>query len=161
MALHSDAVKYRQMFHRYQSNVLDKRDRRIGLYPELMPKRQKTVSFSANSMYEKPMPKPDLPPVFLQRPLNLNEDGSSITYRKSHEGPHSTYWEQPMPKKLNASSRQEPYDHFSLRAFRQASVRPTSTQCAAKNCVTQALLRSALEQQLVVIKSVILLIPRR
>ncbi len=40
------------------------------------------------------MPKPDLPPVFLKRPLNFNEDGSSITYRKSHEGPHSMYWEQ-------------------------------------------------------------------
>jgi hypothetical protein len=59
-----------------------------------MPKRQKTIPFSANSMHEKSMPKPDLPPVFLQRPLNLNEDGSSITYRKSHEGPNSAYWEQ-------------------------------------------------------------------
>jgi hypothetical protein len=94
LALHPDAVKYRQIFHKYQSNVLDKRDRRIGWFPELMPKRQKTGAVSANSVYEKPMPKPDLPPVFLHRPLNLNEDGTSITYRKSHEGPNSTYWEQ-------------------------------------------------------------------
>jgi hypothetical protein len=59
-----------------------------------MPKRQTTNLLSANSVYDTPMPKPDLPPVFLQRPLNLNEDGSFITYRKSHEGPHLVYWQQ-------------------------------------------------------------------
>ena len=94
MALDPNAVAYRRIFHRYQTNVLDKRDRRIGLHPELVPKRQKTNVFSANGVYDTPMPKPDLPPVFLKRPLNLNEDGSSITYRKSHEGPHSAYWQQ-------------------------------------------------------------------
>ena len=84
MVLNPNAVAYRRTFHRYQTNVLDERDRRIGLHPELVPKRQKTNVFSANSVYDTPMPKPDLPPVFLKRPLNLNEDGCSITYRKSH-----------------------------------------------------------------------------
>ncbi len=41
MALDPTAVAYRRIFHLYQSNVLHKRDRRIGLHPELMPKRQK------------------------------------------------------------------------------------------------------------------------
>jgi hypothetical protein len=40
------------------------------------------------------MPKPTLLPVFPTRPLNLNEDGSSINYRKSHSGPNAVQWEQ-------------------------------------------------------------------
>jgi hypothetical protein len=41
-----------------------------------------------------PMPKENLPPVFPTRPLNLNEDGSTINYKKSHSGPHAEYWER-------------------------------------------------------------------
>ena len=41
-----------------------------------------------------PMPKVNLPPVFPTRPLNLNEDGSTINYRKSHSGPHAEYWQR-------------------------------------------------------------------
>jgi hypothetical protein len=40
----------------------------------------------------KPMPNDHLPPVFPTRPLNLNEDGSTINYKKSHSGPHAEYW---------------------------------------------------------------------
>jgi hypothetical protein len=40
------------------------------------------------------MPKPDLPPVYPNRPLNLNEDGSTITYTKSHTGPYAEYRQQ-------------------------------------------------------------------
>ena len=40
------------------------------------------------------MPKINLPPVFLNPPLNLNEDGSKINFKKSHSGPYAQYWEQ-------------------------------------------------------------------
>ena len=40
----------------------------------------------------RPMPKIELPPVFPNRPLNLNLDGTPINYRKSHSGPHAEYW---------------------------------------------------------------------
>jgi hypothetical protein len=32
------------------------------------------------------------PPVFPSGPLNLNPDGTDINYKKSHAGPHATYW---------------------------------------------------------------------
>jgi hypothetical protein len=40
------------------------------------------------------MPKPCLPPVYPSGPLNLNPDGSAITYKKSQVGPNATNWEQ-------------------------------------------------------------------
>jgi hypothetical protein len=43
-----------------------------------------------------PMPRPahELPLVFPTRPLNLNLDGSTINYKKSHSGPHAEYWDR-------------------------------------------------------------------
>ncbi len=40
------------------------------------------------------MPKTQLPPVYPNRPLNLNEDGTTISYKKSHAGPYAQYWQQ-------------------------------------------------------------------
>jgi hypothetical protein len=57
-------------------------------------RRHITKKLSAHNVFDKPMPKPDLPPVFPNRPLNLNEDGTTINYRKSHAGPHAEYWAQ-------------------------------------------------------------------
>jgi hypothetical protein len=45
--------------------------------------------------YDKPMhKKPELPKVFSDRLLNLNENDTSITYSKSHSGPRVQYWQQ-------------------------------------------------------------------
>ena len=38
------------------------------------------------------MPHHHLPLVFPTRPLNLNNDGTPINYKKSHSGPHAKYW---------------------------------------------------------------------
>jgi hypothetical protein len=38
------------------------------------------------------MLKKNLPPILPTGPLNLNTDGSEITYKKSHAGPNATYW---------------------------------------------------------------------
>jgi hypothetical protein len=38
------------------------------------------------------MPKQNLDRVFPIGPLNLNQDGSTINYRKSHAGPHAQHW---------------------------------------------------------------------
>ncbi len=40
------------------------------------------------------MPTSSLPPVFPTRPLNLNEDGTTINYTKSHTGPNAAHWIQ-------------------------------------------------------------------
>jgi hypothetical protein len=45
-------------------------------------------------IYDAPMPKPCLSPVFPSGPLNLNPDGSTITYKKSHLGPNAMNWKQ-------------------------------------------------------------------
>ncbi len=42
--------------------------------------------------YLRPMPKSTLPPVFRRGPLNLNEDGTKINYKKSHDGQYKVYW---------------------------------------------------------------------
>ena len=42
----------------------------------------------------KPMPHLALPSVFPSGPLNLNSDGTSINYKKSHSGLHAEYWER-------------------------------------------------------------------
>jgi hypothetical protein len=49
---------------------------------------------TTDAIYETPMPKPTLPPIYPNRPLNLNEDGTTITYKKSHSGPNAAHWEQ-------------------------------------------------------------------
>ncbi len=53
-----------------------------------------TVSNHDTDRTSQPMPKENLPPVFPTRLLNLNEDGSTINYKKSHSGPHAEYWER-------------------------------------------------------------------
>ncbi len=45
-------------------------------------------------IYDSPMPKPCLPPVFPSGPLNLNPDGSTSTYKKLYVDPNATNWEQ-------------------------------------------------------------------
>jgi hypothetical protein len=41
----------------------------------------------------RPMPRTtDLPPVMPTGPLNLNPDGSDITYKKAHAGPNAVHW---------------------------------------------------------------------
>jgi hypothetical protein len=57
-------------------------------------KRRKEKIGSAHTVFDRPMPKPKLPPVYPNRPLNLNEDGTTINYKKSHSGPHALYWAQ-------------------------------------------------------------------
>jgi hypothetical protein len=52
------------------------------------------VDLRQPEIYDEAMPKPCLPPVYPSGPLNLNPDGSTITYMKSHVGPNATNWEQ-------------------------------------------------------------------
>jgi hypothetical protein len=40
------------------------------------------------------MPKPYLPPVYSTGPLHLNAYGTTITYKKSHQGPNAVNWDQ-------------------------------------------------------------------
>jgi hypothetical protein len=44
-----------------------------------------------SELTSQPMPHHHLPSVFPTRPLNLNDDGTPINYRKSHSGQHAAY----------------------------------------------------------------------
>ncbi len=39
-----------------------------------------------DDLFTKDMPKPHIPPIYPTGPLNLNPDGTQISYRKSHQG---------------------------------------------------------------------------
>jgi hypothetical protein len=70
------------------------------LFRHMRKRHQQTKRITANGIFDQHMPNIDLPPVFPNRPLNLNEDGSTITYQKSHSGPYAAYWEQADAEKI-------------------------------------------------------------
>jgi hypothetical protein len=47
-----------------------------------------------DARYQLPMPRPTLAPIYPTGPLNLNSDGTTISYKKSHQGPHAEQWAQ-------------------------------------------------------------------
>jgi hypothetical protein len=49
---------------------------------------------NADDFYARNMPPSTLPPIYPNGPLNLNPDGTNITYKKSHIGPHAAHWAQ-------------------------------------------------------------------
>jgi hypothetical protein len=63
------------------------------------------------SIFDLAMPKTEFPPIFPSGPLNLNSDGTPITYRKSHMGPHAAQWEQADAEEME-------------RLFRSGTLRP-------------------------------------
>jgi hypothetical protein len=65
------------------------------------------------------MSKPVLPPVFLSRPLNLNEDGTAIVYKKSHSGPYAMYWEQ-----VDAEEMERLFTSGTLRPIHASDIPP-------------------------------------
>ena len=98
---------YKAIYDKYRESLKQQNNARIGwsdifaqltvdevraLFAKVL--KHNTKKLSAYNAFDKPMPKPDLPPVFPNRPLNLNEDGTTITYRKSHSGPHAEYLAQ-------------------------------------------------------------------
>jgi hypothetical protein len=85
-------------------------------------KRRKTGSTPAFSVYDRSMPKPDLPPVFPDRPLNLNEDGTNITYRKSHMGLNSEHWLQ-----ADAEEMERLFTSGTLRPIYYRNIPPGKT----------------------------------
>jgi hypothetical protein len=66
---------------------------------------------TTSDIYDRPMPPSNLPPIFPEGPLNLNPDGTTITYRKSHQGPNAAYWSQADAEEME-------------RLFRSGTLRP-------------------------------------
>jgi hypothetical protein len=100
---------YRAMYNRYRLQLKKQHSDRIDwldIFGNMSPEQvhrgfvrmerkfRSKARISANNIFDRAMPKPSLPPVFPRRPLNLNEDGTTINYKKSHSGPHALYWAQ-------------------------------------------------------------------
>ena len=89
---------YHGIFWRYREHQREQRNQRTGWLTVYNRKAQTpTIAMTAITQpgfYERNMPQSMLPPIFPKGPLNLNTDGSPITYRKSHQGPHAAHWAQ-------------------------------------------------------------------
>ena len=94
----SPQQQYRDMFWRLREQQRVKRNRRSGWWTFYNHKAHTSKAVmtvtTQPGFYERNMPPSSLPPIFPCGPLNLNDDGSTITYRKSHQGPHATHWAQ-------------------------------------------------------------------
>ena len=107
----SRAEPYHRIMRRFHSTQRTKRNIRIGwcdaaynLFCDssiqlsgLAAVQPQTVAPSnrqQTNLYDRVMPTSVLPQVFPTRPLNLNEDGTTITYTKSHKGPNAAHWLQ-------------------------------------------------------------------
>jgi hypothetical protein len=90
---------YRDAFIRFRRQQREKRNNRVGWMDLVRPQESEQSEYAAHTLstediFSTPMPKPDLPPAFPKGPLNLNEDGTTISYKKSHMGPNAAQWEQ-------------------------------------------------------------------
>jgi hypothetical protein len=71
------------MFRKYRQDQRDKRNKRVGWLDLFDPKANIQLRAMAvenkDAFFERSMPQSELPPIFPQAPLNLNEDGTPIT----------------------------------------------------------------------------------
>ncbi len=106
---------YGTMFRKYRQDQRDRRNKRVGWLDLFDPKAavqpQAMAVSNTNAFFERSMPQSDLPPIFPQGPLNLNADGTPITYKKSHEDPYAKYWEQADAEEME-------------RLFKSGTIRP-------------------------------------
>ncbi len=120
---------YRDAFARYRQQQREKRNKRVGWMdllprPEPLPSECTANTISAEDIFSMPMPKPELLPVFPKGPLNLNEDGTTISYRKSHMGPNAAQWEQAdieEMERLFKSGTLRPIMHHDIPQDKQAT----------------------------------------
>jgi hypothetical protein len=71
---------------------------RAGWWTHYNPRAHPTIIGKSltidDAFYERSMPPSILPDIFPNGPLNLNDDGTTITHRKSHLGSNAAHWLQ-------------------------------------------------------------------
>jgi hypothetical protein len=92
------ATAYRTMYQKYHTAQRERRNKRVGwsdLFKPTSPAHLHAMMSEEHSdTYTRDMPKPNMPPIYPTGPLNLNPDGTAISYRKSHLGPNALQWAQ-------------------------------------------------------------------
>ena len=92
------AAAYTTMYQKYRAQQRQRRNDRVGwsdlFQPEAPVHLQAMTTQKQDDLFTKDMPKPHIPPIYPTGPLNLNPDGTQISYRKSHQGPNALQWAQ-------------------------------------------------------------------
>jgi hypothetical protein len=81
-------------------------------------------STTTDDFYSREMPPSKLSPIYPKGPLNLNADGTTITYRKSHMEPNAAHWAQADAEgmeRLFKSGTLRPILYSSIPANKNAS----------------------------------------
>ena len=103
---------YQTTFWKYRELLRRLRNQRTKWWFDVQSTSANVFHINTTSdIYERPMPTTNLPPIFPDGPLNLNPDGTAITYRKSHQGPNAEYWHQADAEEME-------------RLFRSGTLRP-------------------------------------
>ena len=85
---------YATMFLKYRQLQRDRRNTRVGWMDLFEHHCDAMATTDVKDPYSVPMPASTLAPIYPHGPLNLNEDGTPITYTKSHVGQHAEHWIQ-------------------------------------------------------------------
>jgi hypothetical protein len=112
--------QHRDTFLRFRQQQRHRRNQRVGwwdLYPskEAVELQAMTHTTDTLDVYSQSMPKSTLPHVYPSGPLNLNPDGTTISYKKSHMGPNAAHWAQADAEELE-------------RLFKSGTLRPIMHQ---------------------------------
>jgi hypothetical protein len=86
------------MYSKYRLAQRERRNRRVGWSDLFDPKSpvqlRAMMTHNHSDAFTQAMPKPYMPPIYPTGPLNLNPDGTAISYRKAHLGPNAAQWAQ-------------------------------------------------------------------
>jgi hypothetical protein len=107
--------QYQALYQKYKQYLQDLRHQRL----KNTKLQNNAPQGSAHSMtmnqqpdfFQRPMPPSTLSPIFPTGPLNLNSDGTTITYKKSHQGVNRNHWKQADSEEME-------------RLFRSGTLRP-------------------------------------
>jgi hypothetical protein len=91
-------LKYQNMFWQYREQQRARWNQRAGWWTFYNPKAHSSLHAMTatrdDKFYERNMPPSKLKSIFPNGPLNLNPDGTNITYKKAHLGPNAAHWMQ-------------------------------------------------------------------
>jgi hypothetical protein len=89
LAMEQRSAEYQDTYKRLKNTIREKCNKRVG-WSDL----HAMATLNDMDIFSQSMPTTKLPDVYPQGPLNLNPDGTTITYKKSHQGPNAAQWAQ-------------------------------------------------------------------
>ncbi len=121
-------TQYQSLFRQYRQYLKELRHQRFK--STKLPKSDSNGSahsLTTNQQldpFQRPMPPSTLPPIYPTGPLNLNSDGTTITYKKSHQGIYADHWAQADSEEMERLFRSgtlRPIHHGDIPADKKAT----------------------------------------